>query len=323
MLTITDQQITINMCAVISKHYSWVMHPTILQDLIRRHRQDHTIIFNFWDGEHVFLSGALELIKETQRIFDIPKEKILIRSYFNIDVDFAICERIVVYGFGATAVKHLQVINNNIFDKKFLSLSGRIDIFRLRLAKHLHTTWLSDTILSFKPPILSVHGYFNREASGFYQDEINWAEQYAPIDFDIVERYGVSGSIGYADSLAVSATYYHRYFLEIVTETDSKNPYWITEKTLRPIAFGKPFILFSGQYALQHLRNLGFQTYSPWIDESYDLIENQFDRFDAIIKEIDRLAALSYDQLKHIAAEMNEVLVYNQNNLVKIYQNIS
>jgi hypothetical protein len=306
------------MLYAISKQYSWTLHPTILQDLIRRHRRDHTVIFDFSDGENVFLSGALELIKETQRIFNIPKEKVIIYSFFNIDVDFAVCKRTDSYGFVGPALKHLREINNDIFDKKFLSLSGRIDIFRLRLAKHLHTNWLNDTILSFKPNIASIHCYFNNESSVFYQDEINWAEQYAPINFDTVERYGISGSIGYTDSLATSATYYHRYFLEIATETDSKNPYWITEKTLRPIAFGKPFILFSGQHALHHLRDLGFQTFSPWIDESYDLIENQFDRFDAITKEIDRIAAMSYDQLKYIAKDINDILIHNQRNLLLV-----
>jgi len=317
MLTITDQQITFDMCSAISKHYAWTVHPTILQDLVRRYRKNQTIIFDFRDGENVFLSGALELIKETQSIFNIPKEKIIIRSYFNVDVDFATCERNVTNGFIHSTLGYLQTINNDSFDKKFLSLSGRIDIFRLRLAKHLHTNWLEDTILSFKPNILSAQHYFRNDADAFYQDEIKWVEQYAPINVDSVQRMGVSGSIGYSESLSASSTYYHRYFLEIVTETDSKNPYWITEKTLRPLAFGKPFILFSGPYALQHLRDLGFQTFSLWIDESYDLIENQFDRFDAIIKEIDRIAAMDYDQLKRIAAEMNDILVYNQKNLAK------
>jgi len=318
MLTITDQQMTFDMCSAISKHYSWSIHPTILQDLIHKYRKDHTIIFDFRDGENVFLSGALELIKETQRIFNIPREKILILSYFDINVDFAMCERNALNGFIHSALAYLQTINNDSFDKKFLSLSGRIDIFRLRLAKHLHTNWIDDTILSFKPNILSAQHYFKNDAIPFYQDEIKWVEQNAPIDIDSVQRVGISGSIGFIESLAESATYYHRYFLEIVTETDSKNPYWITEKTLRPLVFGKPFILFSGPYALRHLRDLGFQTFSPWIDESYDLIENQFDRFDAITKEIDRIAVMSYDQLKQIAIEMNEVLVYNQKNLAKI-----
>jgi hypothetical protein len=319
MLTITDQQMTFDMCSAISKHYAWVVHPTILQDLVRRHRKDHVVIFNFWDGENVFLSGALELIKETQHIFNIPKEKILIRSYFDIDVDFATCERNKLNGFMHLALAYLQTINNDSFDKKFLSLSGRIDIFRLRLAKYLHTNWIDDTILSFKPDILSAQHYFKNNVNLFYQDEIKWVEQYAPINFDAIQNRWPSGSIDFNESLLSSATYYHRYFLEIVTETDSKNPYWITEKTLRPLVFGKPFILFSGPYALQHLRDLGFQTFSPWINESYDLIENQFDRFDAIINEIDRIAAMSYDQLKHMAVEINDILVYNQETLAKKY----
>lgn len=320
MLTITDQQMTFDMCFVISKQYAWSVHPTIIQDLIHRYRKNHNIIFDFRDGEHVFLSGALELIKETQRIFNIPREKILILSYFDIDVNFAICicKKNDIYGFIAEGSSFIQTINNDSFDKKMLSLSGRMDIFRLRLAKHLHTNWLNDSILSFKPNIADVRHYFRNDFSEHYQDEIEWAEQYTPIEVDNVKKFG-GGSVSYLESLSTSATYYHRYFLEIVIETDSKNPYWITEKTVRPIVFGKPFILFSGPYALQHLRDLGFQTFSPWIDESYDSIENQFERFDFIIKEIDRIAAMSYDQLTNIAKEMNDILIYNQKTLAKKY----
>jgi len=317
MLTITDQQLIFDMCSAISKHYAWAVHPTILQDLIHKHRKDHDIVFNFWDGEHVLLSGALELIKETQRIFNIPKEKILIRSYFDIDVDFALSERSNPKMFLSKGSLFLQPINNNSFDKKFLSLSGRIDIFRLRLAKHLHTNWAEDTILSFKPNLLTVQHYFRNGSEKFYQDEISWATEYAPIKFDTVQQSWQSGSVDYNESMLNVASYYQRYFLEIVAETDSKNPYWITEKTVRPLAFGKPFILFSGQHALQYLRDIGFQTFSPWIDESYDAIENPFDRFDAVLKEIDRIAALSYDQLRVMATELHEVLVHNQYHLLK------
>jgi hypothetical protein len=42
-------------------------------------------------------------------------------------------------------------------------------------------------------------------------------------------------------------------------------------------------------YCLRVLREQGYKTFSPYIDESYDTIENDDLRFEAIVKEIKRL----------------------------------
>jgi hypothetical protein len=53
---------------------------------------------------------------------------------------------------------------------------------------------------------------------------------------------------------------------------------------------GKPFVLYGVQGQLQHLRDLGFRTFQPYIDESYDLESNYEKRFDMITQEVDRLS---------------------------------
>lgn len=55
----------------------------------------------------------------------------------------------------------------------------------------------------------------------------------------------------------------------------------ISEKPCRALSNGHPLILFGGFRNLQLIRNLGFQTFSDWIDEGYDEISDPESRFRA------------------------------------------
>ena len=79
----------------------------------------------------------------------------------------------------------------------------------------------------------------------------------------------------------------------------------------------KPFLVYSGPYSLELLRKNGFKTFSPWIDESYDTIVNSYERLEAIKKEIDRLAKLTYEELNDLQKEMMHILIHNRENFLK------
>lgn len=64
---------------------------------------------------------------------------------------------------------------------------------------------------------------------------------------------------------------------------------FITEKTMRAIGYLHPFVLLSRPYSLKGLRELGYQTFHPYIDESYDLIEDDHLRFESIKNTIKKL----------------------------------
>jgi len=49
---------------------------------------------------------------------------------------------------------------------------------------------------------------------------------------------------------------------------------FVTEKPLRSFFYKKPFIMMNRQYDLKYIRSMGYKTFSPIIDESYDDIEN-------------------------------------------------
>ena len=85
----------------------------------------------------------------------------------------------------------------------------------------------------------------------------------------------------------------------------------LTEKTLRPIACGKPFILVSPPGCLRYLRDYGFETFGQYIDEGYDNIADPLDRLIAIIKIMKHVSELPTNQKKalyhqlHLIADRN------------------
>lgn len=88
----------------------------------------------------------------------------------------------------------------------------------------------------------------------------------------------------------------------------------IDEKIAKPMLATRPFIVIGPQYYLKELRKLGFQTFDPIIDESYDLEPNDEIRW---TKALDSLEKLSYqnpqsvhDRLKK-RLQHNRKLVYN------------
>jgi len=103
-------------------------------------------------------------------------------------------------------------------------------------------------------------------------------------------------------------------FLYIVTETC----YWgrkkhLTEKIFKPIVTMNPFILVGAAHNLEYLRSYGFKTFSPWIDETYDTIEDDIDRMAAIGNEVDRISKLDLYEIKTIYYDMRKVLEHNHN----------
>ena len=70
-----------------------------------------------------------------------------------------------------------------------------------------------------------------------------------------------------------------------------------------------------GHGVLRKLRNFGFKTFNPLINESYDDIENIADRLTAIKQEIDRLAELD---INSVYSNIMPVLEHNR----KVYENL-
>lgn len=73
----------------------------------------------------------------------------------------------------------------------------------------------------------------------------------------------------------------------------------------------QPFILFSNPYALKYLRNAGYKTFSPFMNESYDNVENLFGRQNMIVNEVNRLSNMPANEFNELMANCKEIAKYN------------
>ena len=114
-----------------------------------------------------------------------------------------------------------------------------------------------------------------------------------------------------------SAQYNHDDFnstaISVVLETmfdDSR--IHLTEKTLRPIACGHPFVLAAGPHSLDYLRSYGFKTFDPWIDESYDQETNSLLRLEKIINSMNKVNALDATEFDQCLLEIRRIADFNK-----------
>jgi hypothetical protein len=101
--------------------------------------------------------------------------------------------------------------------------------------------------------------------------------------------------------------------IEVVLETLFDDTRWhLTEKSLRPIACGQPFLLMAAPGSLQYLRQYGFETFEGLLDESYDTVQNPRQRLQAVIKEMSRISALPSQKKIQLLQDLDQIAEKNK-----------
>ena len=109
-----------------------------------------------------------------------------------------------------------------------------------------------------------------------------------------------------------AAPYVDTYF-SVITETVLEYPWsFFTEKIAKPLAMGHPWLAATNRGFYRDLRNLGFRTFGHVIDESFDLIDNDRDRMERVIKITQDLCQKN---LALFLSACEEVCKYNQQHL--------
>ena len=110
----------------------------------------------------------------------------------------------------------------------------------------------------------------------------------------------------------VNFNIYNNSYISIISETEYiPNVMFFTEKTFRSISIKQPFFLIGNRYSLDHLKSLGYRTFDRWWDESYDTLEDVYDRTYGAFKEIKKISKLDKNSLYCMIKEMEEVLNHN------------
>lgn len=115
--------------------------------------------------------------------------------------------------------------------------------------------------------------------------------------------------------------YFEDSYFSLISETTfftnikSQNSRFLTEKTFNAIAMRHPFILITIPNSLEVLKSLGYKTFSPWIDESYDKELDDTKRMMKILNEVERLCNLPKDEFITVLKELSKICEYNYFNL--------
>jgi len=105
------------------------------------------------------------------------------------------------------------------------------------------------------------------------------------------------------------AIYNMTHYTAMIETTIHNDFAMFSEKEAKPIVAKRPFVIFGSCRQLEAFRSLGFMSFAPVIDESYDLIEDKHERWH---KALDSMLELT--KVNHIKVhnELAEVLMHNK-----------
>jgi hypothetical protein len=114
-------------------------------------------------------------------------------------------------------------------------------------------------------------------------------------------------------------------FIDIVSEsTYNTGQFFITEKTTKPIAVCKPFIIFGPPMIHKYLYdNFGIEYYTELFDYSFDEEEDIEKRIDGIVKNLIRLRQLSKADLLSMHESIKDKLISNRTKYLQIRTDIA
>lgn len=110
--------------------------------------------------------------------------------------------------------------------------------------------------------------------------------------------------------------YQTKFSIVVETEVEHKE-YHITEKTLKCLATGHPFVVIGTYQYLQYLRQLGFVTYNHLFSEDYDNIPDLEQRMEAVLDVVKHLQ----QNFSFKKSDLLEIHTHNIKNLFRLKNN--
>jgi hypothetical protein len=109
------------------------------------------------------------------------------------------------------------------------------------------------------------------------------------------------------------ADHYDNSYVHLVFETffdaDCSGGAFISEKIFKPIRHAQPFVVFGTAGSLQVLRDLGYRTFDHVINNSYDAVQNNTERYQCLRAELDRLNCVD---LHELYLQCRDDIIHNQ-----------
>lgn len=132
-------------------------------------------------------------------------------------------------------------------------------------------------------------------------------------DYDSYRNYVKEDSFSISHSVPVSIFNATSYCICAETNMYPFEEFHLTEKTIKCLSAGMPFVMLSSYQFLQNLKMLGFRTYSELWNEDYDRIRDNTERMDFIIELCKELEKFDWYGAKD---KLNEIALHNIKHLL-------
>lgn len=300
-------------------------HDPLNDDYHLRNTEQYFNQYNI-DGSNIMYVPGNDLRIEQQKYYPDTKIKV-IPSTLMITQQFA--QTMLSYptetslGYVSDIVRSIDLNKDVYRDKKFLCFNRSMRPHRYMMAYYsLKHNLLENSTFSFlnheanETAIWNIIKQFNPSEDQLTSEKYA-SEIYNLIPYELDTQFLTEDQRrGFSIANNLKELYTNSY-VHITTETRfeyGETPF-ISEKTWRPIINLQPFIMIGNVGSLKFLQELGFKTFSGYIDESYDLEFDPVKRFSMIEKEIVKLNNMSIEELHNWYYSMTDILLYNQEHL--------
>jgi UDPglucose 6-dehydrogenase len=181
----------------------------------------------------------------------------------------------------------------------------RVDLLEILLQRNL----VKDGYVSFE----GTEGWLDRLDAEIYPSILREKDKF-PLRLNITEE-----RTNPVDLIPDDLQYFSNSYFSVVTETvfypseDNNSTIFLTEKIFKPIICNHPFIVLGRPGTLKKLKEFGYKTFHPYIDERYDDIQDDKERMLAVANEIERLSNPEYLFEDSWHKNIKLIVEYNKN----------
>ncbi len=195
-----------------------------------------------------------------------------------------------------------QLLKRDLVKQGYLSFNADAHSVKgsFNEVKRIFPNLINDTTLNIRPILNDLPmnlSLVENEDTMFYPNDAD-IMMYKSSLFSIVTETIFENNIDYHDDGILETA--HCYPIPM-----------FSEKTWKAIRGKHPFILATVPKSLRAFRELGYRTFHPYIDETYDTIENEEERLLAIVNEVDRLCKMSDNETREWLSNVHEITDHN------------
>jgi hypothetical protein len=297
---------------IIQGHFKLVMfyqeadNPLVIEkrliELCEKH--NNKILYNLHNPRLIFFSGNSEANNQTVLCHYWPE----IEYMFRRSVDFT---KAATYSTNPRAKKFVCL--NRVH--KYWRACAVQKLYNKKLTKHGHFSYLNIQQDEQEPSINPLLVQFTAMPLDFeflikQRPLVHNLLKACPLLADNITSAEANNYSNLATNLY--QTSYFNFTLESFLDMDSSNGIGISEKSFKPILHNQPFIIAGPHLHLQHLRDLGYKTFSRLIDESYDEISDTTKRLQAVTKLMCEIANKPIEELHELYIALEEEIIHNR-----------